>query len=39
MPEKFKGFQLLNHAAACNLGIYKNLPKSGDIVKMVGKRM
>lgn len=38
IPEKYKGIQMLNTAAAYNLWIYKDLPRGSAIIKMVGKR-
>ncbi len=38
MPEKFKGKQLFNIAAAKNLNIKKLLPTHGNLSKMVGER-
>jgi len=39
VPEKFKGVQLFNKAAAKNLNLMKLLPTHGNLARMVGKRM
>lgn len=38
IPEKFKGIQFFNKAAAKNLNLMKLLPTHGNLVKIVGER-